>query len=89
MGRETVLFKSEEKKMRSEIANTLRQLAEKVEHGSLILSRDTESVTLEFPENMTLEIKAEEETKRKTKRSLEIELEWIVGDHNQGSMVIG
>ena len=89
MGRETVLFKSEEKKTKQEIAGTLRLLADKVEHGNISLSSEAGSVILEFPDNMTLEIKVEEETKHKTKRSLEIELEWIVGGDEQGSMVIG
>jgi amphi-Trp domain-containing protein len=83
MGRETVLFKSEEKKTRSEIAEILRLLADKVEQGHMILSNEAGNVDLAFPENMILEIKAEEETKRKTKRSLEIELEWPVGGGNR------
>ncbi|MCB2184371.1 MAG: amphi-Trp domain-containing protein [Desulfobulbaceae bacterium] len=89
MGRQTVLFKSEEKKNRNEAAVFLRQIADKVETGNLSLQLGNESVNLDFPQNLTLEIKAEEDTGRKTKRSLEIELEWIVGDHGQGSMVIG
>lgn len=89
MGRETVLFKSEEKKTRSEIAEILRLLADKVEQGHMILSNEAGNVDLAFPENMILEIKAEEETKRKTKRSLEIELEWPVGGGKQGGVVIG
>ena len=89
MGRETVLFKSEEKKTRYEIAGILRLLADKVEQGKMSLTSETGSVDLEFPANMVLETKAEEETKHKTKRSLEIELEWTVGGDDQGSMVIG
>ena len=89
MGRETVLFKSEEKKSRSEIAEILRMLASKVEKGEMGLRNDAGSVDLEFPENMTLEIKAEEEVNGKTKHSLEIEMEWIVGSGNQLGLVIG
>lgn len=37
MGRETVLFKSEEKKNRKEIAETLRILADKVDQGSMVI----------------------------------------------------
>lgn len=83
MGRQTVLFKSEEKKNRNEAAVFLRQIADKVETGNLSLQLGNESVNLDFPQNLTLEIKAEEDTGRKTKRSLEIELEWIVGDHGR------
>jgi amphi-Trp domain-containing protein len=89
MGRETVLFKSEEKKTRSEIAEVLRLMADKVEQGRMSLRNETGNVDLAFPENMILEIKAEEETGRKTKHSLEIELEWPVGGEEQGGVVIG
>lgn len=89
MGSETVLFKSEERKSRSEIAETLRALAVRIEQGRMDLSNDSGNVDLEFPENMTLEIKAEEEVKGKTKRSLEIELEWIVGDGSRQGLTIG
>ena len=88
MGHETVLFKSEEKKTKSEIADVLRLLADKVTQGRMSLNNQEVIVDLEFPESMTLEIKVEEETKQKTKRSLEIELEWTVGANEQGSMVI-
>lgn len=89
MAYETVLFKSEEKKSRLEIAETLRLLASKVEQGKINLSNESGTVDLEFPENMLLEIKVEEETKRNTKHSLEIELEWIIGGDNQRGLVIG
>ncbi|KPJ97576.1 MAG: hypothetical protein AMJ60_10835 [Desulfobacterales bacterium SG8_35] len=88
MGHETVLFKSEEKKTKSEIADVLRLLADKVAQGCMTLNNQEMTVDLDLPETMTLEIKVEEETKQKTKRSLEIELEWIVGANEQGSMVI-
>jgi len=89
MGREKILFKSEERKTKSEIADILHHIADMVEQGNMTLSNDAGSVELQFPKNMVLEIKAEEEIKHKTKRSLEIELEWTVDDDEQGSMIIG
>ena len=89
MGGEKILFKSEERKTKSEITDILHRIADMVEQGNMSLSNGAVSVELQFPENMVLEIKAEEEIKHKTKHSLEIELEWTVGDHEQGSMVIG
>lgn len=89
MGRETILFKSEEKKSLDEVAALLRQIADKVETGSLTLQQGNDTLILDFPQNVTFEIKAEEESGKKLKRSLEIEIEWIVGNHVQGSMVIG
>ena len=38
MGRETILFKSERKKTKTEIGNFLRLIADKVEHGELTQS---------------------------------------------------
>lgn len=81
MGREVVLFKSEEKHGRVAVATFLRQLADKIEDGEVVLRQGGEELTLELPANVVLEVKAEEETgKRKTKRSLEVEVEWLVGD---------
>ena len=89
MGRETVLFESEEIKTRGEAAEILRKIAEKVESGTVSLQKGDNTFDIDFPPNLKLEIKAEEESGKKTKRSFEIELEWIVGNHDQGSMVIG
>ena len=89
MSRETVLFKNEEKKTRNEVVEILKTIVDKIEQGKIALSNNTGSVELDLPQNLTLEIKVEEETKRKTKRSLEIELEWIVGGDDQGEMLIG
>ena len=80
MGVETVLFKSEEKKNAAEIAATLRLIADKIEAGSLTLKRGDQQLEIEFPGQMVLELKCEEKQGRKTKRTLEIELEWVPGE---------
>lgn len=88
MGVEKVLFKSEEKKSSSEIAAALRRIADKVESGGLTLKQGQDTVQLDFPDTMTLEIKVEEESGRQTKRSLEIELEWVPGQDTSGKTEI-
>ena len=88
MGRETVLFKSEERKSLNEVASILRQVADKVEQGTMTLGQNENRVILDFPRNLTLEIKVEEEEKTLVKHSLEIELEWVVGKEEHGSLVI-
>ena len=89
MGRETVLFKSEEKKASSDIANTLRQIADKIDDGTMILKQGSEEITLEFPKNMVLELKIEEEQgKKQLKKSFEIELEWIIGEEQSDGATI-
>jgi len=86
MGRETILFKSEEKKSAAEVAQTLRLVADKVEAGAITLTQGAESLELVFPGTMSFEIKAEEEEGRtRTKRSLEFELEWTVGEEDATS----
>ncbi len=81
MGRETILFKSAEKKTVAETASVLRAIADKIEFGKITLSSQASEVELVIPENVTLEIKAEEEQGRTSlKRSLEIEIEWNEGD---------
>ena len=79
MGRETVLFKSEEKKSRGQVAEMLRLIADKVEQGRVSISSGSQGVDISIPQNVVLEIKVEEETKVKTKKSLEIEIEWVEG----------
>ncbi len=88
MGRETVLFKSEEKKASSDIANTLRQIADKIDDGSMVLKQGSEEISLEFPQMMVLELKIEEEQGKRLKKSFEIELEWIIGDEQAGGATI-
>ncbi len=84
MGIERVLFKSEEKKSASDIANVLRSIADKVDSGSITLQQGADKISIDFPASMVLELKVEEERGRKLKKSLEIELEWIVGGEEKG-----
>ena len=81
MGREVVLFETEERKNRSEIASFLRMLADKIESGNVTLKSGANEVTLTLPQNLIFETKVEEEQKKgKLKKSLEVEIEWIVGE---------
>ena len=84
MGRERVLFKSEEKKTRAEVAQTIRAIADKVESGKIAVSSGGQGVDLEIPQNVVLEIKVEEEEKHGKKMSLEIEIEWYEGEGQKG-----
>jgi amphi-Trp domain-containing protein len=89
MGQEVVLFKSEEKRAIEDIAGFLRELADKVAAQQVILQQGENEVTLNLPAQVTLEVKAEEEKKEtRTERSLEVELEWIVGDES-GALTLG
>ena len=88
MGQETVLFKSEEKKSSTDVAHAQRQIADKIDVGTMILRKGSEEVMIEFPKNMILELKIEEEQGPRLKKSFEIEIEWIVGNEQDGGATI-
>jgi hypothetical protein len=54
----------------------------------MILKKGSEEITLEFPKNMILELKIEEEQGKRLKKSLEIELEWIIRDEQDDDTTI-
>jgi amphi-Trp domain-containing protein len=85
MGKETVLFKSEQKMSIGDAVVFLRKVADKLEKQQVILIQGDKEVTLNIPDRIELEVKAEKEVgKRKTKEKLEFEIEWIVGDKGKG-----
>jgi len=77
---EEVLFKTERRMNRSDVAAYLRTVAEKLESGdSITLSAGDQSVTLDPPAQPTFEVKAEHETPSSGgpgELSIEFELEW-------------
>lgn len=89
MAEETVLFESEERKQLSEVAEFLRQLADRLDQHEVTLRQGEEELTLSVPDQVELEIKVEEEAKRKgTERSLEIEIEWMEGEGGESGVVL-
>ena len=88
MAEKNVLFKSEEPRSLKEVADFLRELANRLESGQVVLRRGAEEVTLKPPQNVILELKAEEKVKpSKTKYSFEIEIEW--GEGGEGPVSLG
>jgi amphi-Trp domain-containing protein len=79
MGRETRLFKTEERKSRSDVSEFLHQLADKISNGQVVLSQAAEEITLQLPHNLTLEVQVEDEDKgtKGIQHSLEIEIKWF------------
>ena len=76
---EEVLFKSESRRSRDEIAAYLRTVADSLEEGtSITLRQGDESVSVDPPAQPTFEVKAEREgpTDGPGERSIEFELEW-------------
>lgn len=92
MGKETILFKSEEKKDLRSVTAFLRELADKLDQQKVVLSQGKQSVRLKIPTTVELEIKVEKEQgRRKTKKKLEVEIEWVVGAEKKqsGSVTLG
>jgi amphi-Trp domain-containing protein len=91
MGKETRLFKSEERKKRAEVAEFLNQIAEKLQSGKVLLRRGGDKLALEIPENLILEIQVEDEDKKSkgVQHSLEIEIKWYDDDSQSARLELG
>lgn len=90
MGKEVVLFSSEEQMDLQAVVQFLHDLADKLSEKEVTLRKGSEELTLKLPGQVVLEVKAEEEQKKqRTQRSLEIELEWYEGQEDEGSLSLG
>jgi len=90
MGKETVLFSSEERTDSQRAAEFLRQLADKIAARQVILRQGDNELVLALPDHLILELKVEEEMKAgKEKRTLEIEFEWVEGCSAEGPVSLG
>ncbi|MGD9093013.1 MAG: amphi-Trp domain-containing protein [Anaerolineales bacterium] len=91
MGKETRLFKSEERKKRAEVGEFLHQIADKLQSGKVLLRRGGEELVLDIPENLILEIQVEDEDKKSKgiQHSLEIEIKWYDDDRDSGQLELG
>ena len=88
MGKETRLFKSEERKTRSEVSSFLHQLADKLSEGQVVLRQGQEEIVLQLPHSIILEVQVEDEDKgsKGTQHSLEVEIKWFDDDAGVGPL---
>jgi amphi-Trp domain-containing protein len=91
MGKETRIFKSEERKTQSEVSEFLHVIADKIATGQVVLRQGQEEISLQLPQNLILEIQVEEEDKGKKglQHSLEIEIKWFEGETQGGPLEVG
>ncbi|WP_280587274.1 amphi-Trp domain-containing protein [Halorubrum sp. Boch-26] len=85
---EEVLFESESRRSREEIARYLRTVVDSLESGeSITLTRGEESVTVDLPTRPTFEVKVEREgpADGPGELSVEFELEWNEDAESGGS----
>lgn len=87
MEKETRLFKSEERKSRSDLSDFVRQLADKISEGRVVLRQGQEEITLQLPQRMILEVQVEDEDKgaKGIQHSLEMEIKWF-DDEQEGPL---
>lgn len=90
MGKETRLFKSEERKSRSEVSAFLHQLADKISDGQVVLRQGQDEITLQLSHTLILEVQVEDEVKKTkgTQHSLEVEIKWF-DDEQGGPLELG
>lgn len=88
MGRETRLFKSEERKNREDVGSFLHQLADKISNGKVVLSQGAEELVLQLPQNIILEVQVEDEEKgtKGIQHSLKVEIKWFDNDDQGGPL---
>ena len=90
MGKEVRLFKSEERKSTSEVSTFLRELADKLSAGQVVLRQGSEELVLQIPGSLILEVQVEDEAKgsKGIQHSLEVELKWF-DDEQEGPLELG
>ena len=91
MGKETRLFKSEERMSRPDVSAFLHQLADKLSDGKVVLKQGSEEIALDLPHNLILEIQVEDEDKKRkgVQHSLELEIKWFDKDAPSGPLELG
>ena len=90
MGKETRLFKSEERKSRAELSAFVHQLADKITEGQVVLRQGQEEIILQLPQSLILEVQVEDEDKgtKGIQHSLEVEIKWF-DDEQEGPLELG
>ena len=91
MGKETRLFKSEERKSKADVSEFLHKIAEKIAGGEVVLRRGQEELVLNIPPYLILEVQVEDENKKSKgiQHSLEIEIKWFDDDKQSGPLELG
>jgi amphi-Trp domain-containing protein len=85
---EEVLFESEERQSREQVASYLQTVVDRLRAGEPItFQAGGDSVTLDPPAEPTFEVKVEREgpTNGPKELSVEFELEWPEGDESEGA----
>lgn len=89
--RKRTLLKTKERRSRESVATLLRELAESLESGDVVLQRGEEEVSMPVANQVRLKIKAKEKEKKggTTKRTLKLSLKWTDADMPDMHVTIG
>ena len=80
----TKLLATSQRMTRDDLADLLVGIAERVRTGEVVLRQGEESLTLEMPESVDVDVEVTSEDKTSgTKIQLEIEIEWYEGQQDQ------
>lgn len=92
-GKKSVQFDSKEVTTTDRVAGFLRQLADRVESGQVVLRQGEgeAEVEVELPDSVVLEVSLDRKEKgpKGTKRSLEVEIEWYEEGRGRGPVRVG
>ena len=85
MGDKEVLFKTQEKKGRNDVSDMLHQLADKIAQGEVLLRHGEESISLQLPENLGLEVQVtcKDKAGKGKRHKLEVEIKWYEGEQGK------
>jgi amphi-Trp domain-containing protein len=91
MAKKQKLFRQKERKSSDQVAQFLRELAQKVEEGRVILKGVAGEREIYIPHVLALKVKASKKTKppKGTTHKLTIQLSWNDGDHQGGHLELG
>ena len=81
-------MKSEDRRSRSEVADFLKDVALKIDDGSLTFRQGSEELIFNIPDTLTLELKVEEKTGPTPKIQFEIKLEWTKDGQSSNAIEI-
>ena len=89
--RKRTLMKTKERRSREGVANFLRELADSLEEGELVLQRGDREATMPVADQVRLKVKAKEKEKKggSVKRTLKVSVKWYDSDRPEMHVTVG
>jgi amphi-Trp domain-containing protein len=88
--RKKILLKSKDRRAVGDVADFLRELADRLAQNELVLRQGSHEVQVSIPDRVVLGLKVKEKpSKRGTKRRLTLSLGWTEGEERKESVTLG